>query len=314
HLYVLDRYMQPVPEGVIGELCIGGESVGIGYVNDPAMTTEKFVKRTFYPGEPGRLIYKTGDRAKWCPDGTVEFLGRIDHQVKIRGYRIEVGEIENRLLTHEAIKDAVVIVKEAEGDKHLCAYIVKKAPTPSTPSTQSTQSIQSIPSILSISSTQPTTETFLSNLRQYLSQTLPEYMIPTYFISLEQMPLTPNGKIDKNALPEPENIAGTHYTAPRDQLEREMVKIWAGVLAIDEQRIGIEDNFFQLGGHSLKAATLMTRIHKELQVKITLEEIFKNLTVKQQARTVKRKKKEEYKAIEPVEQKEYYVLSAAQER
>ncbi|MCP4155023.1 MAG: amino acid adenylation domain-containing protein, partial [bacterium] len=163
HLYVLDRYLQPVPEGVIGELCIGGESVGIGYVNDPALTAEKFVKRTFYRGEPGRLIYKTGDRAKWCPDGTIEFLGRIDHQVKIRGYRIEVGEIENRLLSYEVIKDAVVIVKEAEGDKHLCAYIVKKTPTPST------QSIQSI------SPTQPATETFHSNLRQHLSQTLPEY-------------------------------------------------------------------------------------------------------------------------------------------
>ncbi|MCP4157810.1 MAG: AMP-binding protein, partial [bacterium] len=156
--------------------------------------------------------------------------------------------------------------------------------------------------------------TLHSSLRQYLARTLPGYMMPTNFITLEQMPLTPNGKIDKKALPEPGTQAGAEYTAPRNRQEREMVKIWAGVLAIKEPRIGIEDNFFQLGGHSLKAAILMTRIHKKLQVKITLKEIFKNVTVKQQARLVKKKKKEEYKAIEPAEQKEYYNLSSAQKR
>ncbi|MCP4153471.1 MAG: AMP-binding protein, partial [bacterium] len=246
--------------------------------NNPELTDRSFVN---YPekektlnsknAEPGVRVYKTGDHARWQPDGNIEYLGRIDEQVKIRGYRIEIGEIENRLLSHEEIKDAQVIAREAQGDKHLCAYIVKKAPTPST---------QSIPSF---SSTQPATqkaqkntaETFLSIIRQYLSQTLPEYMIPPNIIILEQMPLTPNGKIDKKALPEPGIQTGPLYTAPRDRLEKAIVKIWAGVLAIDEERIGIDGNFFEMGGHSLKATIMMARIHKELEVTITLEEIFK---------------------------------------
>ncbi|MCP4150806.1 MAG: AMP-binding protein, partial [bacterium] len=298
NLYVLDRHLQPVPEGVIGELCIGGESVGIGYVNDTALTAEKFVKKTFLEGGTETKIYRTGDRVKWLPNGTVAFIGRIDHQVKIRGFRIEVGEIENRLLSHEAIKDAVVIVKKGEGDKYLCAYIVKKNQQEPRPGTDTAQ----------------TPETGNTAIREYLAQTLPEYMMPTYFVTLEKMPLTPNGKIDKKALPEPDTLAGIEYTAPRDRLEKEIVNIWAALLAKDREKIGIDNNFFQLGGHSLKAAGMMARIHKKLQVKLTLEEIFKNLTPKQLAKVVRNKKKEEYYTIEPAEQKDYYKLSPAQKR
>ncbi|MCP4154222.1 MAG: amino acid adenylation domain-containing protein, partial [bacterium] len=328
-LYILSSNMKLQPVGVTGQLCIAGAGLARGYLNNPELTAERFVNNkiqitnkkqektreqkselnnhnTQYP-ITNNVFYLTGDLARWQPNGNIEYLGRIDHQVKIRGFRIEVGEIENRLLSHEQIKEAVVIVKEGEGDKYLCAYLVKETPAQKTGSEPGTAQKQAAGS---------TQKPGIDNaaIREYLAQSLPEYMIPSYFLTLEQMPLTPNGKVDKKALPEPDTLTGTTYTAPRDRLEKELVKIWAGVLAIHEELIGIDDNFFRLGGHSLKAATLMTRIHKELEVKVSLEEIFKNLTVKQQARSIKNKKKTVYISLETAAQKEYYHLSSAQKR
>ncbi|MCP4152683.1 MAG: amino acid adenylation domain-containing protein, partial [bacterium] len=279
----------------------------------PELTAERFVPNNQYPitnNQTNTHLYKTGDICRRRSDGNIEYLGRIDHQVKIRGFRIELGEIENQLLTHEAVAEAVVIVRDDQnGDKHLSAYIVKKTSTPSIPSISSTQ-----PATQKTGTQKNTDETLLSILRQYLAQTLPEYMIPAYFLTLEQMPLTPNGKIDKKALPEPETVIGDAKIAPRNAVEKDLVKIWAGVLAIEEEQIGIDDNFFRKGGHSLKAVTLSIRIHKEMKVKITLEEIFKNATVKQQARCIQGKKKEQYATMETAEQKDYYHLSPAQKR
>ncbi|MCP4152400.1 MAG: amino acid adenylation domain-containing protein, partial [bacterium] len=282
-IYILGKSGLLQPVGVTGELCIAGEGLSRGYFNNPEQTGKKFVRN---PVAPEERLYRTGDNARWLPDGNIEFLGRNDHQVKLRGHRIELEEIKNCLLKKEEINDAVVLARGEDDNKYLCAYIVSDSPL----------------------------EPMLPVLRDLLVKELPEYMIPSHFITLEQIPLTPNGKIDKNALPEPDTLPGTTYTAPHDRLEKELVKIWAGVLTIDKEQIGIDNNFFQLGGHSLKAATLMTRVHKELDVKISLKEIFKNLTVKQQAQCISNKKKEEYIAIEPAEQKEYYKLSPAQKR
>ncbi|MCP4153776.1 MAG: amino acid adenylation domain-containing protein, partial [bacterium] len=242
------------------------------------------------------IYYRTGDLAKWQPNGTIEFLGRIDDQVKIRGYRIELGEIENRLLQLETVKEAVVVAHEKQAaDQYLCAYIVPQSTT-STPSTQSTTA-----------------------LKQALSQTLPEYMIPTYFIQLKAIPLTANGKVDKKALPEPGSKTGTDYTAPRNRLENQIHAIWKEVLfaketSRDTRSIGIDDNFFDLGGHSLKAITLAHRLHKELTVKLSPTEIFDSPTIRTLAESIKKASKEEFLEIENTETKQYYSLSSAQKR
>ncbi|MCP4153452.1 MAG: non-ribosomal peptide synthetase, partial [bacterium] len=228
-------------------------------------------------------LYSTGDRVRWLPDGTIEFLGRYDFQVKIRGYRIELGEIENQLLTHEDVKEVVVAARDtAKAEKYLCAYVVSHK---------------------FVSSTE---------LRTYLTGKLPEYMVPTYFVPIETIPLNPNGKVDLRALPEPETgSTGIEYIAPGDQLEEKLVHIWSEILNIEHGKISIKSNFFEVGGHSLKATLLMTRIYKELEVKLSLEEIFKTLTVKQQAEAVRNKKKEKYITIDPADKKKYYNLSSA---
>jgi fengycin family lipopeptide synthetase D len=205
-------------------------------------------------------IYKTGDLARWLADGNIEFLGRIDHQVKVRGYRIELGEIENQLLKHDEIKEAIVIIKdgmeerveqEAGGEgKYLCAYMVSEK------------------------------KLDISTLREELSLHLPDYMIPSYFMQIDKIPLTANGKIDKKVLPAPEVKPGKDHTAPRNQLERQLVQLWSMVLGIEPGVIGIDSNFFQLGGHSLKASILMKKIHETFDVKISLAEIFKTPTIK----------------------------------
>ncbi|WP_235332399.1 non-ribosomal peptide synthetase, partial [Paenibacillus terrae] len=218
--YILDKQFHPVPIGVPGELCIAGIGLARGYLNRPELTAEKFVSNPF---EPGERMYRTGDLARWLPDGNIEYLGRIDHQVKIRGYRIECGEVEARLLEHEAVREAVVVAKRDEsGQGYLCAYYVS-------------------------SETLSVTE-----LRAHLAALLPEYMIPAYFVHLHQMPLTPNGKIDRNALPKPDRqVAEAGYEAPRSDIESRLADIWQGVLSVE--RIGIHDHFFALGGDSIKA-------------------------------------------------------------
>ncbi|UCH95478.1 MAG: amino acid adenylation domain-containing protein [Candidatus Aminicenantes bacterium] len=306
---IIDKahYLQPVK--VAGELCVGGEGVSRGYLNDPELTAEKFLRAVI--GHSSFVIssfkklskstnsvdnqcpmtndrfYKTGDLARWLPDGNIEFLGRIDHQVKIRGFRIELGEIEAQLLKHADIKNVVVIQKEWEqGDKYLCAYIVSDI------------------------------ELSVSELREYLAGKLPDYMIPSYFIPIEQIPLVPNGKIDRKALPEPELKAGEDDIAPRDQLEETLAGIWVEVLGIEKDNIGIDSDFFHLGGHSLKAILLISQIHCALNVKVELTVVFTTPTIRALAdhiRHIDSSAVDRFIAIEPTEKKEYYPLSSAQE-
>ncbi len=238
-------------------------------------------------------LYKTGDLARWLPEGNIEFIGRIDHQVKIRGFRIELGEIESQLLTHDEIKEVVVISKEDQQGSHrgLCAYFVSDS------------------------------EISTAQLREYLSKNLPDYMVPSYFIRLDRIPLTPNGKVDRRALPEPGFTAGENYVAPRDKIEKELVRIWSRVLSNDalhasqlQESIGIDDNFFELGGHSLKAARLMSRIYSLLNVKVPLTEIFRAPSIRGLAGYISETIGDRYVSIEPVEKREYYLLSPAQKR
>ncbi|MCP5051093.1 MAG: hypothetical protein GY940_28270, partial [bacterium] len=236
--------------------------------------------------------YKTGDLARWSEDGNIEFLGRIDQQVKIRGFRIEPGEIEVLLKTHETVKEAVVIDREdGDGDKYLCAYVIAAG-------------AENVP------------ET--GELRDFLSRTLPDYMIPSYFVQLETIPLTPSGKVDRNRLPAPGLTAEDNYVAPRDRLERQLVELWQEVLAWDDgsngPSIGIDDDFFQLGGHSLRGTVLVTKIHKALHTKISLTQLFSTPTIRGLAQTIRETKQDRYASIEPAEKRDYYPLSSPQKR
>jgi len=281
-IYIVDKDYRLQTVGVAGEICIAGDGLARGYLNKPELTVEKFIPNPIIPGE---RIYKTGDFAKWLPDGNIEFIGRADHQVKVRGYRIELGEIENCLLSYEYIKEAVVVAKEDEnGSKYLCAYIVGEKGLK------------------------------VSELREYLGKELPDYMIPTYFVQLDRLPLTPNGKIDGKVLPEPDGniITGAEYEAPRNEIEEKLVSIWQGVLGIE--KIGINDNFFHMGGHSLRATSMTARIHKQLNAEVPLRRIFKTPTIRGIAEYILDSKESIYSSIEPVEEKECYEMSSAQKR
>jgi amino acid adenylation domain-containing protein len=289
NIYIVDDRMQLCPVGIRGEIWVSGLGVGRGYLNDEEKSIEVFGADPFAEARGDRL-YKTGDLGSWLPDGTIEFFGRKDYQVKIRGFRIELAEIENQLAAHPAIKEAVVVDKEDEaGNKYLCAY-VKAA------------------SAASISSAG------LVELKEYLSTSLPDYMIPAYFVTLEKIPLTANGKVDRQALPSVEVKTAGRYVGPRTAIEKELAKLWSEVLNVPEHTIGLTANFFQLGGHSLKAMTLMAGIHRELEVKIPLAEIFRNQTVGELARYITGVGKERFVAVEPAEEKEYYDVSSAQKR
>jgi tyrocidine synthetase-3 len=281
-IFILNDCRQVLPVGVMGELCIGGIGLGKGYHKNPELTAEKFIKT---PHLPEKEVYRTGDLARWLADGNLEFIGRVDHQVKIRGFRVEVGEIETRLLTYEPIKYAVVLAKEEEkGDRYLIAYYEADSQLPG------------------------------QELREYLLKQLPEYMVPVYFVWLDKMPLTPNGKLDRRGLPDPEFETGEKYIAPGDEVERKLTAIWGDVLGIAGEKISIDANFFRLGGHSIKATILVSKIHKTLDVKIPLDDLFKTPTVRGLAKYIKGLAKKRFEAIEPVEEKDYYVLSSAQKR
>jgi thioesterase domain-containing protein/acyl carrier protein len=266
-VYLLDSGMNLVPVGAPGELYIGGDGVARGYLNRPGLTAEKFlpVPPRFYMSYKSHMsyIYKTGDLARWLPFGSIEFLGRIDNQVKIRGFRIELGEIESQLLKHPGVKESVVLNKADEtGDKYLCAYIV---------------------------SDQGGMEVELNN---YLSYYMPNYMIPSYFVQLEKIPLTPNGKIDRKALPAPFGLelkADEHDAAPRNAIEEKLLEIWSGILG---HHVGTNNNFFKTGGHSLKATIVMSRIYREFSVRVPVIEMFKKPTIRQLAEYIKSATKE----------------------
>ena len=238
--YILDRHQQPVPIGVPGELYLGGDGLARGYLNRPELTDEKFVTN-FLDSKSARL-YKTGDLVRYLPDGNIEYIGRIDKQVKIRGFRIELGEIETVIARHPDVRQVAVIDREdTPGDKRLVAYLVPG---------------QNFPS---------------SELRSFLAERLPNYMIPSAYVKLDSLPITPSGKIDRHALPAPDfsrSELGETLVAPRNDLEVKLVSIWQEVLKLDP--IGVKDNFFDLGGHSLLAVSLLTQVEKTFQKNIPL--------------------------------------------
>ena len=266
-IHILDAHLQSLPIGVPGELHIGGAGLARGYLHRPDLTTERFIDNPF-SDDPDARLYKSGDLACWLPDGTIEYLGRTDHQIKLRGFRIELGEIETRLGQHEAIRESVVILHETETDQHLVAYYTPE----DTPDGEATD---------------PTPDPSL--LRTWLEETLPDYMIPAHFMRLEQMPLSPNGKLDHKQLPEPGNAgmeSGTEHIAPRDTLELQLARIWEDILNIHP--LGVRDHFFDLGGHSLLAVQLMARIQREFGQNLPLATLFQHPTIEQLASALHR--------------------------
>ncbi|MDQ1353284.1 MAG: hypothetical protein QG657_3590, partial [Acidobacteriota bacterium] len=248
-VYVMDRNLSLCPIGITGELCLAGSSLAVGYLNRPELTAEKFiVTRSGWSdlSDSSDRFYKTGDMGRWLPDGNLEFSGRVDSQVKIRGIRVETGEIENQLMKHTDIKETVVQVRQDEsGVNYLCAYIV--------------------PQSHAHFSFEP------ERLKEYLSAKLPGYMIPSYFLILEKLPLTPNGKLDINALPVPQTESTEEYTSPRNEIEKKMVAIWEAVLG--KNNIGINDNFFYIGGDSIKSIQIMSRMNGA-GYKLEMKDIF----------------------------------------
>ena len=285
--YIFDKYNRLQPVEVPGELHVGGDGLARGYLNNPELTAEKFKKHRSYRSNRTNIFYRTGDLARWLPGGIIEFLGRIDHQIKIRGFRVELGEIEQRLIDHEEIAEAIVIVlnKDREsGDTTLCAYFTGKR------------------------------ELSAAELRSYLEQELPRYMIPAYFVQLAKMPLTVNGKIDRLALPVPQIDAGEIYIAPIGEIEEKIVEIWASVLGIKKEAIGVNDDFFHLGGHSLKATLLASQVSKMFNVEFPLTAVFTGPTVREMGDVVRGSRRSIYEEIKPVEKRDYYPLSSAQKR
>jgi len=251
-MYVLDSRLSPVPVGVPGELYIGGVCLARGYLGRPEMTAERFIPDPFST-EPGARLYKTGDLARYLPDGNIAYLGRRDHQVKVRGYRIELEEIESVLSRSEVVRETVVLVREdTPGEKHLVAYVVPDQQQPPT----------------------------IHELRRYLQAKLPDYMVPSNFILLDALPLTPNGKVDHRALPLSDQFRpelDVAFVAPRSDAEEIMAGIWGDILRV--KPVGIHDNFFDLGGHSLLATQLIARIRDIFQVDLPVRTLFEKSTI-----------------------------------
>jgi amino acid adenylation domain-containing protein len=263
--YILDANLQPVPIGVPGEIYIGGDGLARGYLKRPDLTAERFLPHPFSK-QPGARLYKTGDLARYLPGGDIEFLGRIDNQAKVRGFRVELGEIESVLIQHSGVREAVALAQEDQlGEKSLIAYIVPaQTPIPGT-----------------------------SELRNFLKEKLPEYMVPSAFVFLSALPLTRNGKLDCNALPAPEQRSpelAERYVAPRTPAEKLIAEIWAEVLKLG--KIGIHDNFFDLGGHSLLATQVVSRIRNTLQIELPVRSLFEKPTIAELAEVITEKQSE----------------------
>ncbi|WP_338270093.1 non-ribosomal peptide synthetase, partial [Corallococcus caeni] len=258
-VYLLDRFGQPTPFGVPGEVFLGGEGLARGYLGQPALTAERFVPNPFSTS-PGARLYRTGDLARWRADGQLEFLGRNDNQVKLRGFRIELGEIEAALARQPGVREVAVLVREdVPGDKRLVAYLVLAPDAPS-----------------------------VSELRRALQQLLPGYMVPAHLLPLDALPLTPNGKLDRRALPAPDARPSldTGFVAPQSALEVQLASAWQAVLRLD--KVGVHDNFFDLGGNSLLMVQLHAQLREALKLDVPLVELFQAPTIRSLAKLLSR--------------------------
>ncbi len=281
-IYILDAQHQPQPLGIPGELCIAGAGLARGYLNRPELTAEKFIEIELF-GQTER-IYKTGDLARWLPDGNLEYLGRIDHQIKLRGFRIELGEIESVLAQHEAVKEVVVTLYEADGNKRLVAYVVESGQNP-------------LP---------------ILQLRDWLKTRLPDYMIPAHFVVLDKLPLTPNGKIDRKALPAPERESETGVL-PLTPSEELLAALWSAVLTVET--IHRHANFFELGGHSLLATQLVSRVREAFQTELPVRQLFETPVLSDLAAWLDQQQRGEIlPPLQPLPEFAPLRLSAAQER
>ncbi|RUT36533.1 amino acid adenylation domain-containing protein [Paenibacillus zeisoli] len=277
---ILNRDLQLQPIGVVGEICVGGEGLARGYLGKEDLTREKFIQ---HPYQPGERLYRTGDLGRWLPDGTIEYCGRIDDQVKIRGFRIEIGEIEAALAKQEAIMDQMVLsLKGPNLEAYLCAYYTGSRPISA------------------------------GELRKGLLQCLPEYMVPVTYVQLDQFPLTPSGKIDKKALPEPDSLRSDDVVAPRSPMERRLAALWEEMLG--RSQISVQDSFFEIGGDSLKAALLVARIQKQYEVDMQLGDVFRSPTLEQMAHALEQKEKSLFQPIPKAAESDYYLLSSGQHR
>jgi len=259
NVYILDAEMQPLPAGVIGDLYVGGTGLGRGYHNRPDLTAERFIPHPF-SDRPGERVYYTGDLARYLPDGNIENIGRRDFQVKVRGFRIELGEIEAALAQYAGVTECVVVADHTRGsDKRLIAYLaagVEDRPTP-------------------------------GQLRAYLLDKLPDYMVPSVFVFMDALPLSPNGKLDRKSLPAISHSAldlGHEYVAPESATEIELARLWTTILRLET--IGIHDNFFEVGGHSLLATQLVSHIRESFDIELPLRAIFETPTIAGLAKTI----------------------------
>jgi tyrocidine synthetase-3 len=282
-ILILDKHDRLCPIGIAGELCIAGKGLARGYLNKPELTSERFVQ---HPFEPNARMYRTGDVARWLPDGNIEYLGRADNQVKVRGFRVELGEIEAALLAIPGIEDASVIdAREKSGATALVAYVVSDAPIDA------------------------------ARIQAALAKTLPEFIVPGYFVQLEALPLTPNGKVDRRALPAVEVGDGTPVEPPTSELERTLVAIWSRVLGVEQEKISVTTHFVDLGGHSLKAISLVSELYRELGVELKIGDVFRHPTIRKLAIALAEQSPTAPLApIERVKPADSYAASSVQER
>jgi len=315
-MYVLDRWMNVTPVGVVGEGFIGGASVARGYMAQPAMTAERFVPDP-YGGEAGARLYRTGDLVRWRKDGTIEFVGRNDFQVKVRGFRIELGEIEARLLEYDGVREAVVVAPEdVAGGKRLVAYYTEH----STVSTQHSGSDQSGSFEQCGGRCQARPQINVrgkfgaEELRSYLAQRLPEYMVPAAYVRLEALPLTPNGKVDRKRLPAPDGnaLAVSGYEEPQGEIETTLAAIWREVLEVE--KVGLHDDFFALGGHSLLAVAMITRLREALGLDVELGDIFEHPCLSDFAGKIAHGRRAQLPPITKADRTQPLPLSYAQQR
>jgi bacitracin synthase 3 len=279
-IFILSEDQKLVPMGVVGEICIGGIGLARGYLNNPQLTSLKFPA---HPFDPTKRIYKTGDLGRWNVNGEIEYFGRNDEQIKIRGFRIETGEVEFAIRQHVSVIDVAVVPRIIHEDKELVAYVVFEQDT-----------------------------TNLNKLKSFIEERLPHYMVPSHIIALEQIPKTLSGKINKKQLPDPIQKVSKIEEHVTNKLQIELIEIWKKVLGRKE--ISINDNFFEIGGHSLKATQLVTQVHKKLNIKMELQDVFNNPTIQTLSGILETSKSSSFESIQRIEEQEYYELSHAQKR